>query len=81
MSSLSRIYNQDYDRNVTAVDLDKRFLIVGKTDGSLSAVYIKNGLKVSLYRMKRSLQYVVRSMMKMTMRCSMLAIPKETYMS
>lgn len=46
MSSLARIPNQEFDRNVTAVDLDERFLLIGKLDGSLSAIYIKNGLQV-----------------------------------
>ena len=46
MSSLAGVPNQDFDRIVTSVDLDKRFLLIGKLDGSLSAVYIKNGLQV-----------------------------------
>ena len=46
MSQLSTIPNQDYDRSVTCVDLDERFLLVGKSDGSVSCVYTKNGLQV-----------------------------------
>ena len=46
MSTLSRIPFQEFDRNVTAADLDERFLLVGKLDGTLLAVYIKKGLQV-----------------------------------
>eukprot|EP00092_Neocalanus_flemingeri_P022319 GFUD01024202.1.p1 GENE.GFUD01024202.1~~GFUD01024202.1.p1 ORF type:complete len:356 (+),score=87.45 GFUD01024202.1:96-1163(+) len=46
MSSLSRIPTQDFDRYVTAVAMNDRFILIGKADGSLSAVYGKNGVKV-----------------------------------
>ena len=46
MSSLTRVPNQDFDRSVTSVDLDERFLLIGKLDGSLSTVYIKTVLQV-----------------------------------
>eukprot|EP00092_Neocalanus_flemingeri_P000377 GFUD01000401.1.p1 GENE.GFUD01000401.1~~GFUD01000401.1.p1 ORF type:complete len:373 (+),score=71.57 GFUD01000401.1:22-1119(+) len=46
MQKLSRIPTQDFDRDVTAVAMDDRFILVGQADGSLSAVYHKNGIKV-----------------------------------
>ena len=46
MSKLARIPTQDFDRDVTAVALDDRFILVGQVTGVLSAVYHKNGVKV-----------------------------------
>merc|ERR1712117_335129 len=41
-----RIPTQDFDRDVTAVAMDDRFILVGQVDGKLSAVYHKNGVSV-----------------------------------
>jgi len=46
MSKLARIPTQDFDRDVTAVAMDDRFILVGQMDGKLSAVYHKNGVSV-----------------------------------
>merc|ERR1712123_388450 len=46
MSKLARIPTQDFDRDVTAVAMDDRFILVGQVDGKLSAVYHKNGVAV-----------------------------------
>jgi len=46
MSNLARIPTQDFDRDVTAVAMDDRFILVGQVDGKLSAVYHKNGVSV-----------------------------------
>jgi len=46
MSKLARIPTQDFDRDVTAVAMDDRFILVGQVDGKLSAVYQKNGVSV-----------------------------------
>lgn len=46
MAKLSRIPTLDFDRNVTAVAMDDRFILIGQEDGHLSAVYHKNGIKV-----------------------------------
>ena len=46
MPKLSRIPTQDFDRDVTAVAMDDRFILIGQVDGLLSAVYQKNGIKV-----------------------------------
>eukprot|EP00092_Neocalanus_flemingeri_P069754 GFUD01085540.1.p1 GENE.GFUD01085540.1~~GFUD01085540.1.p1 ORF type:complete len:327 (-),score=109.76 GFUD01085540.1:125-1105(-) len=46
MSRLARIPTQDFDRDVTAVAMDDRFILVGQVDGKLSAVYHKNGVSV-----------------------------------
>ena len=46
MPKLSRIPTQDFDRDVTAVAMDDRFILIGQLDGLLSAVYHKNGIKV-----------------------------------
>ena len=45
MSSLSRIPTEDFDRQVSAVAMNDRFILIGKTDGFLAAVYSKNGVK------------------------------------
>merc|ERR1712083_212367 len=44
MSKLDRIPTQDFDRDVTAVAMDDRFILVGQVDGKLHAVYHKNGV-------------------------------------
>ena len=46
MASLSRLPNDDFNRDVTAVAMDDRFYLVGQVDGSLAAVYISNGNNV-----------------------------------
>ena len=46
MSRLARIPTQDFDRDVTAVAMDDRFILVGQVDGKLAAVYHKNGVSV-----------------------------------
>merc|ERR1712025_372334 len=46
MSKLARIPTQDFDRDVSAVAMDDRFILVGQMDGKLSAVYHKNGVSV-----------------------------------
>ena len=46
MSNLARVPTQDFDRDVTAVAMDDRFILVGQVDGKLSAVYHKNGVSV-----------------------------------
>ena len=46
MSRLARIPTQDFDRDVSAVAMDDRFILVGQVDGKLSAVYHKNGVSV-----------------------------------
>jgi len=46
MSKLARIPTQDFDRDVTAVAMDDRFILIGQVDGKLSAVYQKNGVSV-----------------------------------
>ena len=45
MPKLSRIPTQEFDRDVTAVAMDDRFILIGQVDGSLSAIYTKNGIK------------------------------------
>ena len=45
MFSLSRIPTEDFDRQVSAVAMNDRFILIGKTDGFLAAVYSKNGVK------------------------------------
>ena len=45
MSSLSRIPTEEFDRQVSAVGMNERFILIGKTDGFLSAVYSKNGVR------------------------------------
>ena len=45
MSSLSRIPTEDFDRQVSAVAMNDRFILICKTDGVLAAVYSKNGVK------------------------------------
>jgi len=44
MSKLERIPTQDFDRDVTSVAMDDRFILVGQVDGKLHAVYHKNGV-------------------------------------
>merc|ERR1711936_1032642 len=46
MASLSRLPNDDFNRDVTAVAMDDRFYLVGQIDGTLAAVYISNGNNV-----------------------------------
>ena len=46
MAKLARIPTQDFDRDVSAVAMDDRFILVGQVDGKLSAVYHKNGVSV-----------------------------------
>jgi len=44
MSKLERLPTQDFDRDVTSVAMDERFILVGQVDGKLHAVYHKNGV-------------------------------------
>merc|ERR1712013_511410 len=44
MSKLERLPTQDFDRDVTSVAMDDRFILVGQVDGKLHAVYHKNGV-------------------------------------
>ena len=46
MSILERVSHDEFDRTVSAVDLDERFLLIGKLDGSIHVLYLKNGLQV-----------------------------------
>ena len=39
-------YNDEYDRRVSAVSMDARFMIIGQEDGSVSLHYLHNGVKV-----------------------------------
>merc|ERR1712112_411671 len=45
MAKYSRLPTEDFNRDVTAVAMDERFILVGQIDGKLSAVYLKNGVK------------------------------------
>ena len=45
MPKLSRIPTQDFDRHVTAIAMDDRFILIGQEDGHLAAIYHKNGIK------------------------------------
>lgn len=42
-SKLKRLPTDDFNRDVTAVAMDERFVLVGQVDGKLSAVYVRNG--------------------------------------
>merc|ERR1712013_793903 len=44
MSKLERLPTQDFDRDLTSVAMDDRFILVGQVDGKLHAVYHKNGV-------------------------------------
>ena len=46
MSTLRRIPTEDFDRHVSAVAMNERFILVGTDTGVLSTVYNKNGVKV-----------------------------------
>jgi len=45
MAKYTRLPTEDFNRDVTAVAMDERFILVGQIDGKLSAVYLKNGVK------------------------------------
>ena len=44
MKGLKRFFNHSYDRNISAVAMDERFLLIGQTDGTVSAHYLYNGI-------------------------------------
>jgi len=46
MSKLARLPTQDFNRDVSAVAMDDRFILIGLVDGKLAAVYHKNGVEV-----------------------------------
>jgi len=46
MAKLNRLPQDDFNRDVTAVACDERFILVGAVDGKLSAVFLKNGNRV-----------------------------------
>jgi len=46
MAKLTRLPNDDYNRDVTAVAMDDRFYLIGQVDGTLAVVFIKNGNNV-----------------------------------
>jgi len=40
---MKRLPTEEFDRDVTAVAMDDRFVLVGQVNGKLAAVYLKNG--------------------------------------
>eukprot|EP00092_Neocalanus_flemingeri_P001630 GFUD01001740.1.p1 GENE.GFUD01001740.1~~GFUD01001740.1.p1 ORF type:complete len:323 (+),score=95.76 GFUD01001740.1:81-1049(+) len=46
MSRLSRIITEDFDRFISSVGMDERFVVIGQENGSVCAIYHKNGAKV-----------------------------------
>ena len=43
---MSRFVNEDVDRFITSIDMDERFVVIGQEDGSVCAIYHKNGARV-----------------------------------
>lgn len=42
---LNPFFSEHYDRGVTCIAMDARFLIVGQQDGNVSVHYIDNGIR------------------------------------
>ena len=45
MIELKRFYNYNYDRCLSAVAMDERFLMLGQIDGHVSVHYLYNGIR------------------------------------
>ena len=45
---LKPFFNEHYDRGVTCIAMDARFLIVGQQNGQVSVHYIDNGIRTFL---------------------------------
>ena len=45
MTTLKRFYNHSYDRRISAISMDPRFILIGQTDGKVSVHYLYNGVR------------------------------------
>ena len=45
MTTLKRFYNYSYDRRISAISMDPRFILIGQTDGRVSVHYLYNGVR------------------------------------
>ena len=41
---LKKFFDHSYDRNISAIGMDDRFLLIGQTDGTVSVHYLYNGI-------------------------------------
>ena len=44
MKPLKKFFDHSYDRNISSIAMDERFLLIGQTDGTVSLHYLYNGI-------------------------------------
>lgn len=44
LKPLKKFFDHPYDRNISAIGMDDRFLLIGQTDGKVSVHYLYNGI-------------------------------------
>ena len=44
MKPLKKFFDHSYDRNISSIAMDERFLLIGQTDGTVSVHYLYNGI-------------------------------------